>query len=97
MKIEMLTYILTYTLIVCAIAAMLLVPVEFAQEYIRRYREYKQKHKDIELNIRVWTSIAKSCDPIEDAYDKGYAIARLVIYYHELEELENNRKEYLCS
>lgn len=97
MKIEMLMYILTYTLIVCAIAAMLLVPVEFAQEYIQRYREYKQKRKDIELNIRVWTSIAKSCDPVEDAYDKGYAIARLVIYHHELEELERNRKSELCS
>ena len=48
------------------------------------------EHKDIELNIRVWESIALSCDPVEDAYDKGYAIARLVIYHHELEELENN-------
>lgn len=93
----MLIEIITYTLIACAIAAMLMVPVEFAQEYIQRYREYKWKRIDIELNIRIWASIAKSCDPVEDAYDKGYAIARLVIYYHELEELENNRKEYLCS
>lgn len=93
----MLIEIITYTLIVCVIAAMLLVPVEFAQEYIQRYREYKWKRIDIELNIRIWASIAKSCDPVEEAFDKGYAIARLVIYYHELEELENNRKEYLCS
>ena len=94
---EILAYILTYTLIASAIIAMLLVPVEFAQEHIRSYREYKSQKKQIEFDIRVWTSIAKSCDPIEDAYDKGYAIARLVIYHHELDELERERKEYLCS
>ena len=89
--------IMMYTIIGIAILAMLLVPVEFSLEHIRSYRKYKAEHKDIELNIRVWTSIAKSCDPIEDAYDKGYAIARLVIYHHELELLENNRKRYLYS
>ena len=94
---EILTYILTYTLIASAIIAMLLVPVEFAQEYIRSYREYKNQKKQIEFDIRVWTSIAKSCDPIEDAYDKGYAIARLVIYHHELDMLEQSQKETVCS
>ena len=94
---EILTYILTYTLIAGAIIAMLLVPVEFAQEYIQSYRKYKNQKKRIEFDIRVWTSIAKSCDPIEDAYDKGYAIARLVIYHHELDELEKERKETVCS
>lgn len=86
-----------YALVAVAILAMLLVPVELASEYIQKSRQYKAEHKDIELNIRVWESIALSCDPVEDAYDKGYAIARLVIYHHELEELEENRKRELCS
>lgn len=94
---HILTYILTYTLIGAAFLAMLLVPVELSAEFIRKRSEYKAEHKEIEHNIRVWTSIAKSCDPVEDAYDKGYAIARLVIYHHELEELENDRKRELCS
>lgn len=94
---EILTYILTYTLIAAAFIGMLLVPLELSSEYIRRYRKYKKQKKQIEFDIRVWTSIAKSCDPIKDAYDKGYAIARLVIYHHELDELERERKEYLCS
>lgn len=86
-----------YALVAVAILAMFLVPVELASEYIQKSRQYNADHKDIELNIRVWESIALSCDPVEDAYDKGYAIARLVIYHHELEELENNRKRDLCS
>lgn len=76
---------------------MLLVPVELGWDYIEKRKQYKAEHKDIKLKIRVWRSIAMSCDPVEDAYDKGYAIARLVIYHHELEELENNRKRDLCS
>lgn len=89
--------IMMYTLFGLSILAMLLVPVELAEEYFRRRRKYKKERKEIELNIRVWESIAKSCDSITEAYDKGYAIARLVIYHHELEELENSRKRYLCS
>lgn len=89
--------ILVYILIACIFLAILLTPVEMAQEFIRRRREYSKAKKDIEYDIRTWTSIAKSCDPVEDAYDKGYAIARLVIYHHELEELEENRKRELCS
>lgn len=89
--------VLIYALIAVAILAMLLVPAELASEHIQKRRQYKSERKDIELNIRVWESIAMSCDPVEDAYDKGYAIARLVIYHHELEELENNRKRDLCS
>lgn len=89
--------IMMYMLFGLSILAMLLVPVELAEEYFRRRRKYKKERKEIELNIRVWESIAKSCDSITEAYDKGYAIARLVIYHHELEELENSRKRYLCS
>ena len=89
--------VLVYAIIATAFLAMLLLPVELSSEYIRKRKQYKQEHKDIELNIRVWTSIALSCDPVEDAYDKGYAIARLVIYHHELEELEDNQKrEIIC-
>ena len=90
-------YIMMYTIIGIAIIAMLLVPVELSLEYIKSYRAYKAEHKDIELNIRVWTSIAKSCDPVEDAYDKGYAIARIVIYHHELDMLEKSRKGEIYS
>ena len=97
MKADILTHILAYILVGICIIAMLLVPVEMAQEFIRSHREYRAAKKDISLNIRVWTSIAKSCDPVKDAYDKGYAIARLVIYHHELEELEENRKRDWCS
>ena len=79
-----------YVIITIAFIAMLLVPVELSSEYIRKHREYKNQKKQIELDIRVWTSIAKSCDPVEDAYDKGYAIARLVIYHHELDMLEKS-------
>ena len=89
--------IMMYMLFGLSILAMLLVPVELAEEYFRRRRKYKKERKEIELNIRVWESIAKSCDSITEAYDKGYAIARLVIYHHELEELENSRKRYLYS
>ena len=84
--------IMMYMLFGFSIIAMLLVPVELAEEYFRRRRKYKKERKEIELNIRVWESIAKSCDSITEAYDKGYAIARLVIYHHELEELETNRR-----
>lgn len=86
-----------YVIITIAFIAMLLVPVELSSEYIRKHREYKNQKKQIEFNIRVWKSIALSCDPVEDAYDKGYAIARLVIYHHELDMLEKNRKETVCS
>lgn len=89
--------IMMYTLIALAILAMLLVPIELSWDYIKKHKQYKAERNEIELNIRVWESIAKSCDSITEAYDKGYAIARLVIYHHELEELENNRKKELCS
>lgn len=84
--------IMMYTLIALAILAMLLVPIELSWDYIEKRKQYKAERKEIELNIRVWESIAKSCDSITEAYDKGYAIARLVIYHHELEELETNRR-----
>lgn len=89
--------IMMYILIAISILAMLLLPVELSSEYIRKRRQYTKERNEIELNIRVWESIAKSCDSITEAYDKGYAIARLVIYHHELEELENSRKRYLYS
>ena len=89
--------ILVYILIACVFLAILLTPVEMAQEFIRRRREFNAAKKGIEYNIRTWTSIAKSCDPIEEASDKGYAIARLVIYHHELDELIEDRNRELCS
>ena len=67
MKADILTYILTYTLTGLCIIAMLLVPVEMAQEFIRSHREYRAAKKDISLNIRVWTSIAKSCETLRSS------------------------------
>ena len=97
MKIEAIPYIIVYTVIAIAVLAILLTPVEAAQKYIKQYRAYRKAKKEIEFNIRVWTSIAKSYDPVKEASDKGYAIARIVIYHHDLEELEENRKRELCS
>lgn len=97
MRTEILTYILKYAIIAAAVVGIIGVPTEYLIGYLRERKAYRKAHEDIELNIRVWTSIAASCDPVEDTYDKGYAIARLVIYHHELEELENNRKRDLCS
>lgn len=88
--------LIVYILIAIALVAMAGVPIEFLVEHIRKGSEYRAARKEIKLCIRIWESIAKSCDPITDAYDKGYAIARLVIYHHELDEL-TARKEYLCS
>lgn len=89
--------VLVYMLIAASILAMVCVPVELAQEFISSHKAYKSAKALLEHHIRVWTSIAKECDPVAEAYDKGYAIARLVIYHHQLEELENDRKYDLCS
>ena len=88
--------IAAYILIAIAFIAIIGVPIEALVEHIRKGSAYRAARKEIKTSIRVWESIAKSCDPITDAYDKGYAIARLVIYHHELDEL-TSRKEYLCS
>ncbi|WP_019678180.1 hypothetical protein [Ruminococcus flavefaciens] len=88
--------LIAYILIAIAFIAIIGVPIEALVEHIRKGSAYRAARKEIEANIRVWESIAKSCDPITDAYDKGYAIARLVIYHHELDEL-TAQKEYLCS
>lgn len=92
MRTEILTYILKYTIIAAAVVGIIGVPTEYLIGYLRERKAYRKAHEDIELNIRVWTSIAASCDPVRDACDKGYAIARLVIYHHELEDLEETRK-----
>ena len=36
------------------------------------------------------TIIAKSCDTIKDAEDRGYAIARLVLVHHDIEVLDRD-------
>lgn len=79
---------------VYAMALMIAAPAEGILEEIREYRKYKVARKELEFDERVWTSIAKSCDTIKDAEDRGYAIARLIITHHELEELEKSRQ---CS
>lgn len=77
-----------------AIALMLAAPAGAIIEELRQRREYKAARKALEFDARVWTSIAKSCDTIKDAEDRGYAVARLIITHHELEELE---KSHQCS
>lgn len=86
-----------YIAIALAIVAILLLPAELAAAHIGEWCEYKRAHKDIEYNIQVWTSVAKSYDSITEAVDKGMAIAQLVILHHQLSELEANRKKHLCS
>ena len=86
-----------YIIIASAITAMLLLPIELATAHIGEWRKHKRAHKDIEYNIKVWTSIAKSCDSFIEAVDKGMAIAQLVILYHQLDELKADRKRHLCS
>lgn len=89
--------IIAYLVIAGSFLAFLLEPFELAQEFIQARKAYKDAKHLLEHNIRVWESVAKSCDPIYDAFDKGYAIARLVIYHHELDELIEDRKRELCS
>ena len=67
---------------------MLLVPAELYIGYLHNKKQYKAARQEIEYDIRVWESIAKSCDDIEEAYEKGYAIARLVIYHYRLDMLD---------
>lgn len=84
-----------YILIAVAFVGIMGVPAEYLIEYLRERKEYREARGVIEGAIRTWTAIAKCCDPVEDAVDKGIAIGRLVIYYHELDELD--RKRDLCS
>lgn len=53
-------------------------------EYIKEYR----RRKKLRLDIRAWETIAKEYNPITQAEDKGYAIARIVVLRHELSRLE---------
>ncbi|MBQ8961643.1 MAG: hypothetical protein IJ071_10610 [Ruminococcus sp.] len=73
-----------------AIGLMLLVPAEAIAEEIRLRRAYKAARAELEFDFRVWTSIAKSCDTIKDAEERGYAVARLVLINHDIEVLDEN-------
>lgn len=75
---------------VYAMALMIAAPAEGILEEVREYRNYKAARKELEFDERVWTSIAKSCDTIKDAEDRGYAIARLVLIRHKIEVLDRN-------
>ena len=89
--------IIAYSAVISAFLLMLSVGIESIVKYIEDGREYRAARSEIKYEIRVWTSIAKSCDPIQEAFEKGYAIAQIVVLNHELEELEENRKRELCS
>ena len=88
--------IIMYVLIVVAFIGIIGVPCEYLLEYLRIVKQYKVIRQDIDYKIRVWGSIAKSYDSVREAYEKGYAIARLVIYHHELEMLEEAYENGLC-
>ena len=88
--------IIMYLLIAVAFIGIIGVPCEYFIVYFRQYKQYKAERQELEYNIRVWDSIAKTYDSIEEAYEKGYAIARLVIYHHELELLDKGYKNGLC-
>ena len=89
--------IIAYPAVLLAFIGMILVGIEPIIEYAIERRKQKAQRNEIEYDMRVWTNIAKSCDPVEDAEDKGYAIARLVLLNHELEQLEEKQKNDLCS
>ena len=88
--------IVMYILIAIAFIGIIGVPCEYLIGYIRQFRQFKAERSAIEYNIRVWESIAKSCNSIDEAYEKGYAIARLIIYHHELEMLIEAFENGLC-
>lgn len=77
-----------------AVALMFAAPATDALEELREYMDYKAARNALLFDERVWASIAKSCDIVKDAEDRGYAIARLVVIHHQLEELEKSRQ---CS
>lgn len=89
--------IIAYPAVLLAFIGMILVGIEPIIEYAIARRKQKAQRNEIEYDMRVWTNIAKSCDPVEDAEDKGYAIARLVLLNHQLEQLEEKQKNDLCS
>lgn len=89
--------IIAFPAVLLAFIGMILVGIEPIIEYIVELRKQKAERNAIEFDIRVWTNVAKSCDPVEDAEDKGYAIARLVLLNHQLEQLEEKHKNDLCS
>lgn len=85
--------ILSYPIIIITIGAMLLVPIEVLLEFRRDKQEYEAARQKIEADIRIWEIIAKNYDDIENACEKGYAIARLVIYHHRLDVLDDFYKK----
>lgn len=89
--------IIAYPAVLLAFIGMILVGIEPIIEYVIERRKQRAQRNEIEYDMRVWTNIAKSCDPVDDAEDKGYAIARLVLLNHELEQLEEKQKNDLCS
>lgn len=56
-------------------------------ECIRLHKIRRAERKRLLGEIRVWTIIAKDCDSNTQAEYKGYAIARLVNYHHQLDML----------
>ena len=89
--------IIAYPAVLLAFIGMILVGIEPIIEYVIERRKQRAQRNELEYDMRVWTNIAKSCDPVDDAEDKGYAIARLVLLNHELEQLEEKQKNDLCS
>ena len=66
--------------------------IQKVAECIRLHKSLKEEREHIVSDIEVWTIIAKDYDSNTQAEDKGYAIARLVNLYHQLEELDNKRR-----
>lgn len=53
--------------------------------------ERRKRKKKLRHDIKAWTIIAMNYDSVTEAYDKGYAIARLTVLYHELDVMEWKR------
>jgi hypothetical protein len=90
-------FLLSLPALMLAVAAVIAVPLtvlDYIEELYHKVVECSQLHKyrkrereRLAYEIRVWTIIAKECDGNTQAEDKGYAIARLINYQHQLDML----------
>lgn len=71
-----------------AVIAIYVGGMETIIQFLDEWEERRRQRKKLRLDIRAWETIAKEYNPITQAEDKGYAIARIVVLRHELSRLE---------
>lgn len=90
--------IISLPFLIAAMAMIISVPltiVDYLEEFyyktvecIQLHKIRKAERKRLAHEIEVWTIIAKDCDSDSQAEEKGYAIARLVNYHHQLDMID---------